>query len=89
VRYKTAAVLSVVLIGGMFGLPVAVKGLLLPSLVHGITPIPVYERLLLAVSFFCLRFSWLLALPIAVTLFAVAIFTNAMRTPKLKHSSPR
>jgi hypothetical protein len=89
-RYRTAAILSVVLIGGMFGLPVLVKAVFLPSLEQGIpTPVPGYERVFLEVGLFCSRFSLLLALPIAVALFAIALFTHAMRAPKLKHSSPR
>lgn len=74
-RYRTAAISSVVLIGGMFVLPAAVKDLLLPSLQQGVV-IPFYERALLGVSIFCLSFRYLLVLPIVVVLFAVALFTN-------------
>jgi hypothetical protein len=83
-RYRTAAVLSLVLIGGVFGLPEAIKVLFLPSLEYGnTTPVPAYERMLLGIAIFCLRFMWLLALPIAVVvvvLFAVAGITSAART---------
>ncbi len=74
-RYRTAANLSLVLIGGMFALPAAVKDLLLPSLEQGVV-IPFYERALLGVSIFCLSFRYLLVLPIVLVLFAVALFTN-------------
>ena len=84
-RFRTAAILSVVLIGGFFGLPDVIKAVFLPSLEQSIpapTPIPVYEGVLLQVAFFCFRFRLLLALPIAVvvvTLFIVAGFTSVLR----------
>ncbi len=56
-RYRTAAILSVVLIGGMFVLPAAVKDILLPSLEQGVI-IPLYERILLGLSVFCLSFRY-------------------------------
>jgi hypothetical protein len=74
-RYRTAAILSVVLIGGMFALPAAVNDLLLPSLERGVV-MPFYERVLLGVSSYFLTFRFLLALPILVVLFTIAIFTN-------------
>lgn len=81
------------LIGGIFGLPDALKAIFLPSLEQGVpTPVPGYERVLLEAAFFCFRFRWLLVLPIAVivvALFSVAGFTSVMRARKLKHSSPR
>lgn len=44
-RYRTAAILSVVLIGGMFGLPEAIRAVFLPSLEQGIpAQVPGYER---------------------------------------------
>jgi cytochrome c biogenesis factor len=82
VRYKTAAILSlvlIVLIGGMFALPAAVA-VFLPSLKPGIPdPVPVYEGILLGAAFFCLRWHWLLVplvLPTVVLLFIVAAFTS-------------
>ena len=81
VRYRTAAILSVVLIGGMFILPAAVRAAFLPSLERGLpNPVPGYEQILLGVAVFFLRWRFLLALPIVVVLFAVAAFTDA-RTP--------
>jgi hypothetical protein len=74
-RYRTAAILSVVLIGGLFALPAAVNAVLLPSLEQGAI-IPLYARVLLGVAIFCLTFRFLLVLPIVVVPFTIAIFTN-------------
>jgi hypothetical protein len=86
VRYRTAAILSIVLIGGMFGLPDAIKAVFLPSLEQGVpTPVPGYEKVLLEIAFFCSKVRWLLALPTAVVvvgLFTVAGFTSAMGARK-------
>jgi hypothetical protein len=90
VRYKTAAILSLVLIaliGAMFALPAAVEAVILPSLKLGSPdPVPVYEGILLGAAFFCLRWHWLLVplvLPTVVLLFIVAAFTNR-RTPVMR-----
>jgi hypothetical protein len=81
-RYRTAAILSVVLIGGMFALPAAVMAAFLPSSEQGPpTPILGYERILLEAAAFCFAWRVILALPIVVVLFAVALFTNE-RVPK-------
>jgi hypothetical protein len=77
-RYRTAAILSVVLIGGMFGLPAAVLAAFLPSSSQGLsTPIPGYERILLGVAVFFLTWRFFLALPIVSVLFTVAAFTHS------------
>jgi hypothetical protein len=84
VRYRTAAILSVVLIvvaGGMFGLEAAVRAAYLPSLEQNL-PISGYERILLGVALFCGRFRWfvaLLTLPAVLVLFTVAVFTSDSR----------
>jgi hypothetical protein len=76
VRYRTAAILSIVLIGGMFGLPEAIRAVFLPSLEQGIpAPVPGYERVLLGIAVFCFRFRWVLALPIVAVV--VVLFTIA------------
>lgn len=75
-RYRTAAILSVVLIGGMFGLPAVAMAVLRPAMEQGV-PIPIYERILFAVAEFCLTFRWLLALPILSVLFTVAAFSHS------------
>jgi type II secretory pathway component PulF len=70
-----------VLVGGMFGLPAIVLAVFLPSLKQGLpNPIPVYEQVLLEISAFCLRWRFLLALPIVSVLFTIAAFTHP-RTP--------
>jgi hypothetical protein len=83
VRFRTAAILSLVLIGGMFVLPAGVLAVFLPSLKQGLPdPIPGYERFLLEVASFFMIWRFLLALPIAAVLFTVAGFTNATRGRK-------
>jgi type II secretory pathway component PulF len=80
VRFRTAAILTVVLIGGMFGLPAAVLAVFPLSLNEGLpNPVPGYEQILLSTTDFCGRFRWVLALPIVVVLFTVAAFTNPSR----------
>ncbi|HTW59983.1 MAG TPA: hypothetical protein VMD99_17790 [Terriglobales bacterium] len=84
-RFRTAAILSVVLIGGMFLLPAAVLAVFLPSLKQGLpNPLPLYEQILLAITAFFLAWRFLLALPIVAVLFTIAGFTNALgkRSPQ-------
>jgi hypothetical protein len=77
VRYRTAAILSAVLVGGMFVLPTVIKAVFLPSLQQGLpNPVPGYEQILLSVAALCLRFSWLLALPTVAVLFLIATLTG-------------
>jgi hypothetical protein len=77
VRFRTAAILSVVLIGGMFAFPTVVFGAF-PSLGEGSpNSVPGYERILLGFVVFCGLFRWFLSFPIVVVLFAIAAFTNA------------
>jgi hypothetical protein len=76
--------LSIVLIGGMFGLPEAIRAVFFPSLEQGIS-LPGYQRVLLGIAVFCFRFRWVLALPIAavvVVLFIVATLTSGIGTRK-------
>jgi hypothetical protein len=76
--------LSIVLIGGMFGLPEAIRAVFFPSLEQGIS-LPGYQRVLLGIAVFCFRFRWVLALPIAavvVVLFIVAALTSGIGTRK-------
>jgi hypothetical protein len=77
VRYSTAAMMSVVLIGGMFAVPAVIMAVFLPSLKQGLPdPLPGYEQILLAAAAFCLSWRFVLALPIAVVLFTLAAFTG-------------
>jgi hypothetical protein len=73
VRYRTAAILSTVLIGGMFCLPAAVFAVF-PNMRQG-SPIPI----LLGLVVFCVRFRWFLALPITTVLFTLAAFKSVSR----------
>lgn len=72
-RYRTAAILSVVVIVSMFTFPRAVETLLLPSLPD---PVPGYDQVLLIVAEFCLRWWWVLAPVIPIVLFTVARLTT-------------
>jgi hypothetical protein len=90
VRYRTAAVFSVLLIGGMFVVPSAIMAVFLPSLNQGIPdPLPGYEHVLLAVAAFFLAWRFLLALPIALVMFTVAAFTSASKGRQHRSRPPR
>jgi hypothetical protein len=90
VRYRTAAMLSVVLIGGMFAVPAAIMAVFLPPLNQGAPdPLPAYEHVFLAVAAFFLTWRFLLALPIAFLLFTVAAFTSASTGRQQHRPSPR
>ena len=75
VRYSTAAILSVVLIGGMFVLPLLAEVALGHYVEQGLV-MPLSARIFFGVAFFCARFHWLLALPIAAALFTLAALTS-------------
>jgi len=79
VRYRTAAILSVVVIVSMFTFPRAVEDILLPSLPD---PVPGYDQVLLIVAEFCLRWSWVLAPVIPIVLFTVARLTTPPSVPR-------
>lgn len=70
-RYRTAAILATVLVGGMFCLPGAVFAVF-PTMKQG-PPIPVLRDLLV----FGVVFRWFLALPIIAVLFTIAAVTNS------------
>jgi hypothetical protein len=81
VRYRTAAVLTAVLVGGIFVLPNIVLAVFLPSLKQGLPgPVPGYEKLLLEFTAFC--FTWRLpfALPILAAPFSIAALTSKPRS---------
>ena len=80
-RYRTAAILSVVLIvvtGGMFAIESVLKTTFIPPL-HSDLPLSGFDRNLIAVALFCGLYKWLLALftlaavPVLVT---IAVFTS-------------
>jgi len=72
-RYRSAAILAAVLIGGMFCLPAAAFAVF-PTLKGG-ARIPV----LFDVVLFCLTFRWFLAFAIIPVLFTIAAFTGGSR----------
>jgi len=89
VRFRTAALLSIALIGVMFGFPAAVEAIFVPSLRQGIpNPVPVYEQILLGAGVWCLQFHWLLTPPIVLLLFTTATLTGAVRGFK-RFTAPR
>jgi hypothetical protein len=80
VRYRTATILSIVLIGGMFAVPAVIESAFLPSLKQGVPDrLPGYEQVLLAGAVFFLRWRFVLALPIALVLFTVAAFSSSSK----------
>lgn len=77
VRYKTAAILTIILLGGMFAVPAVILAIFLPSLRQGLpNPVPGYEEALLEIASFCMRWRFLLAFPIPMALFSIAAFTR-------------
>ena len=78
VRFRTAAILSAVLVGGVLIIfPAVVEAIFLPSLRQGIpNPIPDYEANLLSVALFFHRYRWLLAPLTVLVLFLIAAFTS-------------
>jgi hypothetical protein len=88
VRFRTAAILSVVLVGGMFIFPAVVLAVFLPSLNQGLpNPLPAHEHILLAAAAFCLTWRFFLALPIIGLLFTIAGFTYPKTAPTAAQSS--
>ena len=82
-RYRTAGILSVVLVGGMFILPVVANAVAVRYLDQGLA-IPLYTRILFGVAVFCLSFRWLIAIPAVAVLFASVEFTSMWRERRTK-----
>jgi hypothetical protein len=81
-RYRTAAILSLVCIAVMFVFPALVEAIFLPSLQrHDPAPLPTYEIVLLELTFFFRRFRLLMPL-IVFSLFLVAVVKDAFGRPK-------
>jgi hypothetical protein len=74
VRFRTAAILSALLVGGiLFLLPAVIEASFLPSLRQGVpNHVPGYEQILLAVALFCHDRRWLLAPLTVLVLFLIA-----------------
>jgi hypothetical protein len=93
VRYRTAAIVSGVLIAltcGMFGLEAALRTALLPPSELGF-PVSGFDRALFGVDFFCERWKWILVpltLLVAVVLFTVAAFTSDSRVAEAARTMP-
>lgn len=88
-RFRTATILSIVLVGGMFCLPEIIVAVFHPSAAHGSSAqAPPFERVLIDIAVFCSRFKWVFAFPIVMVLFTIAIFmkTGAGRN-RFRHSS--
>jgi len=83
VSFRTAAILSVVLVGGMFMMPHAGYAVAQWYVEHPVE-IPLYARLFLGVSSFFASFRILLALPTVAVLFTIAIFTSQARAGKMR-----
>jgi hypothetical protein len=81
VRYRSAALLTVVLIGGIFVVPNVVLAVYLPSLKQGFPdPVPGYEQLLLQFTAFCMTWRLPFALPIVAAPFSIAALTTKPRS---------
>jgi hypothetical protein len=93
VRYRTAAILSVVLIvvtGGMFAIESVLKTTFIPPL-HSDLPLSGFDRNLIAVALFCGLYKWLLALftlaavPVLLT---TAVFTSDSKVGDAARPTP-
>jgi hypothetical protein len=78
-RLRTAAILSVVRIGGMFALRTAGYHLALSYVEQGVKEIPPSARIFFIITAFFYSFWWLLAPAIVCVLFTVAILTSQSR----------
>ena len=78
-RFRTAAILSVVLVGGIFAASSAGGALACWYVERGDVEIPIYTRMFFSIAALCASFKVLLALPMAAVLFTSAIFTNQAR----------
>jgi hypothetical protein len=75
VRYKTAAILSTVVVAGLIGVPFVMKAALAPYLKHNL-PIPGYLKLFFDFCLFLLAYRWLLAPAIVAVLSLIAALTK-------------
>jgi len=78
-RLRTAAILSVVLIGGMFALRTAGYHLALSYVGQGVKEIPPSARIFFVITAFFYSFWWLLAPAIVGVLFTVALVSSQSR----------
>jgi len=78
-RLRTAAILSVVLIGGMFALRSAAYHLALSYVEQGVKVIPPSVRIFFFITAFFSSFWWVLSPAIVGVLFTVALVTSQSR----------
>jgi hypothetical protein len=74
VRYRTAIILSCLLIGGIIGIQVATE----VAWEHGLVK-PQYQRMLYGPAEFLITFKWFLIPPIVGALFFIAALTSTSR----------
>ena len=79
--YRTAGILSVVLIGGMFVVSFMTMAAAGRFIEQGVE-IPRYDRAFLAFGFFVAQFKWVLAMPIAFVFFLLATVTGKSKARK-------
>ena len=79
VSYRTAAILTAVLVAGIFVLPNITWAVFLPALKQGLDPIPGYERLLLDFTVFCDTWRFPFALPILAAPLSFAALSGKSR----------
>jgi hypothetical protein len=80
-RFKTAGILSIVLVGAMLALPRAGQAIANWYLEHPVE-IPLYARVFLGFSVMIIAFRWIL-IPMTVSiLFTIAVFTYDSRLRK-------
>ena len=78
--YRTAAIVTVALVLGIFVLPNVVIAVFLPSLTKGVSgPLPGYEQLLLEFTAFCCTWRLPFALPIIAAPFSIAALSSKPR----------
>ena len=80
-RFRTAAILSFVLIGGMFTFPMVMMTAANHYVEMGVV-IPLYMRILFGVAFFFGSFKWFLSPLIIIALFLVATVSTVLRNSK-------
>ena len=78
-RLRTAAILSVILIGGMFALRSVSYHLTLSYVEQGVKEIPPSARMFFVITAFFYSFWWMLAPAIVGVLFTVALLTRQSR----------
>jgi len=74
-RYRTAIILSIVVVAGLVGLPFVMKAAIAPYLEHNL-PMPGYLKVFLDFGLFLLKWRWLLAPAVVAVLSLIASLTK-------------